>query len=174
MTLSATVLIPTHNHGPTLRYAAQSALAQNIRDLEVFIVGDGMTEETKRVAVEIQCSDARVRLFDHPKGPRHGEIYRDAALREARGRIVCYLSDDDLWLPLHVETMVALLANALRDEIRRDDHGRVAGALAVPCLQHEQLLVLDRELKVLDVFVVALEPARNVPQLLVCLGHDFP
>jgi hypothetical protein len=30
-------------------------------------------------------------------------------LKEARGEIVCYLSDDDLWFPEHVETMQKLL-----------------------------------------------------------------
>ncbi len=67
MTLRATVVIPTYNHGPTLLYAARSALAQTIRELEVFIVGDGMTAETKQVALKLQHSHARVRLFDHPK-----------------------------------------------------------------------------------------------------------
>jgi hypothetical protein len=33
-------------------------------------------------------------------------------LAQARGRIVCYLSDDDLWLPEHVEAMDEVLCNA--------------------------------------------------------------
>ena len=48
-------------------------------------------------------------LVRQPKGPRHGELHRHAALQEARGEIVCYLCDDDLWLPDHVERMRALL-----------------------------------------------------------------
>ena len=48
---------------------------------------------------ELTSGDPRVRFFDNPKGARHGEEHRHAALSEARGEIVCYLSDDDLWLP---------------------------------------------------------------------------
>lgn len=59
---------------------------------------------------EIVGSDERVRWFDHPKGPRHGEVYRHAALSEARGEIVCYLSDDDLWLPHHLQTLHTALS----------------------------------------------------------------
>ena len=51
-------------------------------------------------------------FFDHEKGPRHGEILRHEALQEAAGRIVCYLSDDDLWLPDHVASMLELLDSA--------------------------------------------------------------
>jgi hypothetical protein len=112
MTLRATVVIPTHNHEQTLLHAAHSALRQTAREIEVFIMGDGMTEGTRRVAQSLVQADGRVRLFDHAKGPRLGEFNRHAALAEARGRIVCYLSDDDLWLPHHVETMEALLADA--------------------------------------------------------------
>lgn len=108
----ATVVVPTHNHGPTLLRSVPSALSQTIPDLEVFLIGDGASEKTREIAVELCRSDERVRLFDHPKGPRHGEILRHGALQEARGEIVCYLSDDDLWLPDHVATMASLLLEA--------------------------------------------------------------
>jgi hypothetical protein len=53
-----------------------------------------------------------VRFFDHPKHARRGEPYRHDALQQARGRIVCYLCDRDLYLPHHVEEMGRLLAAA--------------------------------------------------------------
>jgi GalNAc5-diNAcBac-PP-undecaprenol beta-1,3-glucosyltransferase len=108
MPLEATVLIPTHDHGPMLLHSARSALAQSVEEIELFIVGDGVPDVTREVVSELQ-RDERVRFFDNPKGPRHGEIHRHAALREARGEIVCYLSDDDLWFPDHVGYMRQLL-----------------------------------------------------------------
>jgi GalNAc5-diNAcBac-PP-undecaprenol beta-1,3-glucosyltransferase len=108
---AATVLIPTHNHGPLLYHSVKSALAQTITDIEVFIIGDGVNETTRAVVMELK-QDRRVRFFDHPKGPRLGEAYRHAALAEARGEIVCYLADDDLWLPNHIEVMRSALATA--------------------------------------------------------------
>ena len=62
--------------------------------------------------VEPFLADPRVRFFDLPKGERHGERNRHLALAEAAGRIVCYLSDDDLLLPRHVATMLELLEGA--------------------------------------------------------------
>jgi GalNAc5-diNAcBac-PP-undecaprenol beta-1,3-glucosyltransferase len=105
----ATVLIPTHDHGPTLRHSVASALAQTVTDIEIFIVGDGMPDAAREVARSVARLDPRIRLFENPKGPRHGEILRHEALRVAAGDIVCYLSDDDLWHPDHVEAMFDLL-----------------------------------------------------------------
>lgn len=105
----ATVLIPTFNHGPTISFALASALSQTIKEIEVFVVGDGVPDITREIVQGIMKRDSRVKFFDNPKGPRHGEIYRHIALQEAQGEIVCYLSDDDLWLPHHVETMYKLL-----------------------------------------------------------------
>ncbi len=112
MSPRATVVIPTHNHGPTLLYSGRSALNQTVEDLELFIVGDGVTGETRAAAQELAAEDERVRFFDNPKGLRLGETHRHAALQEARGEVVCYLSDDDLWLPEHVETMLRFLQEA--------------------------------------------------------------
>ena len=110
MTLAATVLVPTHDHGPTLSRSVRSALAQTVEDLEVLVVGDGAPDITRELMAELAAADERVRYFDNPKGPRHGELHRHAALQEACGEIVCYLCDDDLWLADHVERMRALLA----------------------------------------------------------------
>jgi Glycosyl transferase family 2 len=105
MSVAATVLIPTHDHGPTLRYSVESALLQSMSDIEIFIVGDGVDDLSRSVIAELMRKDGRVRFFDFPKGERHGEASRHLALQEAGGEMVGYLADDDLWLPEHLERM---------------------------------------------------------------------
>ena len=107
------VVVPSHDHGPTLRPAVRSALAQTHSQLELLIVGDGMPAAAADVARELEREHERVRLFEFEKGERHGEAHRHTVLcSEARGDLVLYLSDDDLWLPDHVERVVAALAEA--------------------------------------------------------------
>jgi len=109
--IDATVLVPTHRHAALLPHAVRSALAQEGASIELFVVGDGVEDDT-RAALEPFRADPRVRFFDLPKGERHGERHRHDALAEAAGHIVCYLSDDDLLLPCHVATMLELLQDA--------------------------------------------------------------
>jgi GalNAc5-diNAcBac-PP-undecaprenol beta-1,3-glucosyltransferase len=107
----ATILIPTHRHAALLPYSIESALDQEHASVEVFVVGDGV-EDATRDALARYAGDGRVRFFDRPKGPRLGEAYRHSILHEASGRIVAYLSDDDLLLRDHITTMLELLEGA--------------------------------------------------------------
>ena len=104
--IDATILIPTFRHAALLPFTMRSALDQADASVEVFVVGDGVEDDT-RAALEPFADDERVRFFDFPKGARHGELNRHEALREATGEIVCYLSDDDLLLRDHVAEMAA-------------------------------------------------------------------
>ena len=100
--------------------------------MELLIVGDGVEDATREVVAR-HGDDPRVRFFDFPKGPRNGEAYRHEVLQEARGRIVCYLSDDDLLLRDHVACMAQLLDDAdfAHPVSARDPHRRRAAALSV-------------------------------------------
>lgn len=109
-----TVLVPTHEHASTLPYAVGSALRQRfIGEMEVLIVGDGASSEVRKEAWILAQSDGRVRWLAFPKGMRHGEANRHEALKAANGDIVCYLSDDDLWLPDHLAVMSDVAAGEL-------------------------------------------------------------
>lgn len=107
----ATVLIPTFDHGPLLGLAVDSALQQTV-PVEVFIVGDGVPAQHKPFIHALVAREPRVRFFDHPKSARRGEHHRHSALAQARGDIVCYLCDRDLWLPDHVAQLLGLLQQA--------------------------------------------------------------
>jgi glycosyltransferase involved in cell wall biosynthesis len=106
------VLIPTHDHAETLPLAVASVQAQGVADLEILICGDGVNDALRTVAQELSSADPRIRFFDLPKAPRVGELNRDQVLRQARGKVVCYQSDDDLWLPGHLAAMETALENA--------------------------------------------------------------
>ncbi|MEQ9812616.1 MAG: glycosyltransferase family A protein [Azospirillaceae bacterium] len=108
----ATVLVPTHDHSLLIGYALDSIRRQRFADFELLVVGDGAPPATREVVESLACSDPRIRYFDFPKGARHGEANRHAALAEARGRIVAYCGDDDLWFADHLATIAWLLRRA--------------------------------------------------------------
>lgn len=110
----ATVVIPTTgDRGPLLPHSVGSVLTQTVTDLEVLVIGDGIDDETREIIAELTGHDARVRGFEFPKDSRRGELNRHTVLTEhARGRIVTYLCDRDLYLPWHLEAMDEVLADA--------------------------------------------------------------
>ena len=108
----ATVLIPTHDHGPTLRYALDSLKWQTFPDFEAYIIGDGVPEALKPTVGALVAKDGRFHYLDNPKHVRRGEPYRHEALLRARDGFVCYLCDRDIWLPEHLEQIWALLQSA--------------------------------------------------------------
>ena len=110
--IRASVLVPTHDHAATLPLTVASVLRQTVADLEVLVVGDGVTDDTRRAAQGLVADDPRVRFLDFPKGPHHGEVHRHEAVLAARSDAILYLCDDDLALPEHVSDLLALLEEA--------------------------------------------------------------
>jgi len=107
-----TVLMPVNRPPALLRHAVGSVQQQRRQDFELFIVCDGPPRETVAAADDLARADPRIRVFDFPKGERHGEAWRHLALLQARGALVAHISDDDLWLPEHLGEVEALLAEA--------------------------------------------------------------
>lgn len=124
----ASVLIPIHNKPTTLPLTVDTVLRQSVADLEVLLIGDGVTDAVRAVAGDLTDRDQRVRFLDLPKGPHHGERYRHDAIEAARSDAIFYLCDDDLLLPDHVADLLDLLerhtfVQSLNGEVRPD--GRV-------------------------------------------------
>lgn len=103
------LIIPTHRHPESLERSIRSALAQTFTDFTLAVIGDGVEDDTRDVVRSLQRDDSRIVFHDLPKGPRHGEIHRHQVISESRSTVIGYHGDDDLLLPHHLETMLALL-----------------------------------------------------------------
>ncbi len=105
----ATVIIPTFGQAKFARWAIQSVQRQTVGNIEICVVCDGSPENMVAFFRNLRRTDKRIKVFTNKKSPRTGEPYRDIAIRRTRGKIVCYCSHDDLFLPNHVETMMESL-----------------------------------------------------------------
>lgn len=91
------VVIPTRSRWRLLSTAAlPAALEQADVDHEVIVVDDGSEDETPTRLAELTDPRLRVVRNDPARGVAAA---RNRGLREARGRWVSFLDDDDLWSP---------------------------------------------------------------------------
>lgn len=120
------VVIPTYNRARYLRAAVESVLAQTYADLELIVVDDGSTDETRDYLSSVQ--DRRLRVVRLPHGGKPARA-RNAGITLASGRYVAFLDSDDLWVPEKLAAQIrALRAHGCRWTYTRfamvDDAGR--------------------------------------------------
>ncbi|HXQ42222.1 MAG TPA: glycosyltransferase [Candidatus Udaeobacter sp.] len=100
-----TVIIPTYNWSSVLPYSIGSVLAQTFADFELLVVGDGCTDDSEQVVGAV-C-DPRLSWINLPTNSGHQSAPNNEGLRLARGELIAYLGHDDLWLPHHLQGLVA-------------------------------------------------------------------
>lgn len=100
------VVIPTHNRAPLLRRALQSVCAQTYANLEIIVVDDASTDDTRAV---VACfGDARIRYLRNEEN-KGGAGTRNVGVRAACGEYIAFLDDDDEWEPDKTAEQVKLL-----------------------------------------------------------------
>jgi len=108
------IVIPTFGRPEDLKRAIESATAQTYRRCEVIVVDDNDPSSPFRQATEVVMEDYRaadkVRYVKHPVN-RNGAAARNTGVRESHGDYVCFLDDDDHFLPTKVEAQAGLLAS---------------------------------------------------------------
>lgn len=107
MAPAISVIVPTFNRGHVLGGALASIRAQGFGDLEVIVVDDGSSDETRDLVQTIVAADPRFRYHDQPN--RGAASARNAGLDLAVGAYVAFLDSDDSWRPWHLELAMACL-----------------------------------------------------------------
>jgi predicted O-linked N-acetylglucosamine transferase (SPINDLY family)/GT2 family glycosyltransferase len=101
------VLIPTYNGEAFIAEALHSALSQTYQNLEIIVSDDHSTDKTLNIVQQIQCnSPISLGVFTHPNYGLVGNL--NFCLKQARGKYIKFLFQDDLLEPNCIEEMVNL------------------------------------------------------------------
>jgi succinoglycan biosynthesis protein ExoO len=101
-----TVVIPAYGAEHTLMRAAESALDQTLRDIEVIIVDDASPDAGWDLISGLLKKDKRVRAVRNKRN-RGKSVSMNLALSEARGRWLAVLDADDWYHPDRLEVLIA-------------------------------------------------------------------
>lgn len=99
------VVIPAYNAGSYVATAIDSVLNQSYSHIEIIVVNDGSTDNTKTILS--QYSDKNVRIVSQPNRGMSGA--RNTGIKNAPGEFIAFLDADDYWLPEKIEKQVQLL-----------------------------------------------------------------
>ncbi len=98
------VVVPTYNRAHIVGRAIACALAQTYADIEIVVVDDGSTDDTRAV---VEAHGPRVIYVRQPNAGVSAA--RNFGMRNARGEFIAFLDSDDTWHPWKVEAQIKAL-----------------------------------------------------------------
>ena len=112
------IIIPTYKRPDALPRAITSALNQTYGRIEVIVVDDNPPDSSYRADTEKNMqsflANEKVRYIQHDKN-RNGSAARNTGFRASSGDYICFLDDDDEYLPGKIAAQVEKL-DSLGDE----------------------------------------------------------
>jgi glycosyltransferase involved in cell wall biosynthesis len=100
-----TVVIPTYNYGAYVCEAVESVLAQTYPSVEVIVVDDGSTDDTRD---RLSVFGNRIRVITQKNSGV--SVARNTGISAARGEYLAFLDADDQYDPRKLELQIAQFA----------------------------------------------------------------
>lgn len=101
------MIIPAYNSAAFIERAIRSVLQQTWQPLEILVIDDGSTDNTREAVQAIQGPIRYVRQEN-----AGASAARNRGIQEAKGDFIAFLDSDDEWLPRRLErTLAPLLAD---------------------------------------------------------------
>ena len=133
-TIKLSFIVPVYNVAPYLRKCVDSLLAQDYDDYEIILVNDGSTDESGVICDEYAASSlsaAGTSPFseaDHSIAPIRVihqvnaglSAARNAGIKCAEGKYLCFVDSDDYWQPNVLECLMAQVERENLDVLRFD------------------------------------------------------
>lgn len=131
--MKASVIIATYNRGVCLTNAIDSVLAQTYKDIEIIVVDDGSTDDTRKILTPYM--DKIKYIFKQNGGCASA---RNVGIQASTGDFIAFLDDDDLFEPKKLEDQIGILSSTGADFVYSksieftDDGGEWVGNVAAP------------------------------------------
>ncbi|MGL1862835.1 MAG: glycosyltransferase family 2 protein [Pseudodesulfovibrio sp.] len=113
------VVIPTYNRAELLMDTISSVLEQTHQHLEVLVIDDGSTDDTKEQVAALANPRIRYIKTENTGLPASA---RNTGIAMAKGEFIAFLDSDDLWLPEKLEKQIARLHKTGMDWCNCDYH----------------------------------------------------
>lgn len=122
------VIMTSFNSSKTLAKALDGVLRQSVTNLEIFIVDDQSTDDSREVIRSLAATDSRIRyIFNERNIGTYAS--KNQAILQSTGQFVTFHDSDDWMHPLRIETQLDAMKNpkimcSTSNWIRMDELGR--------------------------------------------------
>ena len=90
--MKVSIVIPVYNVEKYIRQCLESVINQTLKDIEIIIVNDGTKDSSMKIAEEY-LPDKRIKIINKENGGLSSA--RNAGMREAQGKYICFIDSDD-------------------------------------------------------------------------------
>lgn len=104
--IKISVVIPAYNAEEHIVAALASAISQSYRDIEIIVVNDGSTDETRKI-IEHFTTDNRVHIYNISNSGVSKA--RNFAVRVSSGEWLAFLDADDVWKRTKIERFLQIV-----------------------------------------------------------------
>lgn len=107
------VIIIFLNAADFLEEAVESVFAQKYEDWELFLVDDGSTDKSSKIARQYSLKyPEKIIYLEHPDHQNKGKgASRNLGIKQAQGEFIAFLDADDVWLPNKLEEQVEIISS---------------------------------------------------------------
>lgn len=136
------VIIPAYNAEQYIGRCILSVLSQTYENLEIIIVDDGSTDNTKMICNTFARKDKRIKLFSKDNGGTSSA--RNLGLMYAQGKYISFLDNDDWIEPSFYETLQRLIVEESAD-LSIVSYNQVFEDTKVAKLDSEKICTYDKK-----------------------------
>lgn len=108
------IIIPTHNRSHLLQRAIASVLNQTYSDFELIIINDGSDDDTANLLANYVTHEVKLK-YQSNQQPKGAAAARNAGILLANGEYICFLDDDDAYMPEFLQEVFTCLQNTQQE-----------------------------------------------------------
>ena len=87
------IIVPVYNSSNCLKKCLESLINQTLKDIEIIMVNDGSTDNSKDIILKYQKKDKRIILINKKNGGQASA--RNVGLKHAKGEYISFVDSDD-------------------------------------------------------------------------------
>ena len=103
--IKVSIVVPIYNVERYIEKCIDSIICQTYKNIEIILVNDGSTDESEKIILKKIVADERIKYVNKKNGGLSSA--RNAGIKEATGKYICFIDSDDWIDKKYVETLVS-------------------------------------------------------------------